>query len=158
MPVYVSHGKNVCGLSSMKDYFGIWFYQGALLQDKNQVLINANPGKTQALRQWRMTSVKDIKSRFIKSYVLEAVSLAEQGKQIKPARNKPIHVPPELQKVLSNAPSLNKAFESLSKTYKREYTEYISDAKKEETKLRRIDKIVPMILEAKGLNDKYRQK
>ena len=156
MPVYVANGKNVCGISSMKNYFGIWFYQGVLLEDNDKVLINAQEGKTQAMRQWRMTSIKDIKSRSIKKYVLEAVALAEQGKEIKPARNKPINVPPVLQKALSSNKTLSKAFEALSKSCKREYTDYIAEAKKAETKLRRIDKIVPMIIEAKGLNDKYR--
>ena len=40
----------------------------------------------------------------------------------------------------------------------REYTraEYISDAKRDETKVKRLAKIMPMIQEGKGLNDKYR--
>ena len=40
---------------------------------------------------------------------------------------------------------------------KREYAEYIIEAKKRETKIKRIVKIIPMIVEGKGLNDKYRK-
>jgi len=34
--------------------------------------------------------------------------------------------------------------------------EYISEAKREETKMKRLDKITPLILEKKGLYDKYK--
>ncbi len=156
IPVYVANGKNVAGIISMKKYFGIWFYQGALLSDSAQVLINAQEGKTKALRQWRMTSLKDIKTRTIKQYVLEAIGLAKQGREIKPTRNKPINIPAELQKTLAANKEVSKAFDSLSKSFKREYSDYISEAKRDETKQRRLKKIVPMILGAEGLHDKYR--
>ncbi|WP_325262934.1 YdeI/OmpD-associated family protein, partial [Flavobacterium sp.] len=38
----------------------------------------------------------------------------------------------------------------------KEFIEYIESAKREETKLTRIEKIKPMILDNIGLNDKYR--
>jgi uncharacterized protein YdeI (YjbR/CyaY-like superfamily) len=34
--------------------------------------------------------------------------------------------------------------------------DYITGAKREETKLKRIEKIIPLILESKGLYDKYK--
>ena len=40
----------------IRDYVGLWFYQGALLSDPQQVLINAQTGRTKASRQWRYTS------------------------------------------------------------------------------------------------------
>jgi uncharacterized protein YdeI (YjbR/CyaY-like superfamily) len=38
----------------------------------------------------------------------------------------------------------------------REYCEYISEAKRDATKLKRLEKIIPMIIEGVGLNDKYK--
>ena len=38
----------------------------------------------------------------------------------------------------------------------REYAEYVSAAKRDDTKQKRIDKILPMIASGAGLNDKYR--
>jgi uncharacterized protein YdeI (YjbR/CyaY-like superfamily) len=157
MPVYVAeNGKNVVGIFCAKAYFGIWFYQGALLKDAGQVLTNAQEGKTKALRQWRFLNLKDLKVRQIKKYILEATQLAEAGVEIKPIRNKPLNIPSLLQVRLSKDSQLHSAFDDLSLSRRREYADYISDAKKDETKLRRIEKIVPMILEAKGLNDRYR--
>ncbi|MFK7769970.1 MAG: YdeI family protein [Mariniblastus sp.] len=156
MPVYVYKTKNVVGIFATKTYFGLWFYQGALLTDEDEVLINAAERKTRALRQWRMSSAKDIKVRAIKKYIVEAMNLVEQGRQIKPVRNKPIVVPAELQRALAANPNARTNYEKMSKTCRREYADYISDAKKPETKLRRIEKILPMILSSTGLNDKYR--
>ena len=156
MPVYVGGGKNIVGIFVAKTYFGLWFYQGALLKDTDKVLVNAQEGKTKALRQWRMTSKKDIKVRLIKKYILEAVALAEAGKEIKPNRSKPVVVPPELIEALQQNRSAQAIFEKMSKTCRREYADYISEAKRDETKRRRIEKLIPMILAKVGLNDQYR--
>ena len=75
-PVYTNaDGKNVVGIGGFKSYFGLWFFEGAALEDKEEVLINAQPGKTKMLRQWRMTSVKEIRPAVIKKYVKEAAAL-----------------------------------------------------------------------------------
>ena len=47
-------------------------------------------------------------------------------------------------------------FEKLTPGKQKEYIEYINSAKKEETKKDRLEKITPLILEGKGLNDKYK--
>lgn len=155
-PCYQVDGKLICGLGSFKSYVGIWFFQGALLADKEKVLINAQDGKTKAMRQWRFSSKKDIKVRLIKSYIKEAIELQRQGKEIKPQRGKPVEVPPQLDAALAKNKKAKASFERLTLGKKREYAEYISTAKREETKATRLEKILPMILEDKGLNDKYR--
>ena len=76
-PCYTYKGKNVVGAVAFKSYFGLWFHQGSLLEDKANVLINAQEGKTKTLRQWRMNSAKDIKPAVIKRYVKEAMGLIE---------------------------------------------------------------------------------
>jgi uncharacterized protein YdeI (YjbR/CyaY-like superfamily) len=53
VPVYTFEGKNIVGTTAFKSYVGLWFFQGALLKDKKKKLINAQTGKTKALRQWR---------------------------------------------------------------------------------------------------------
>lgn len=75
-PVYMAHGKNVVGLAAFKSYFGLWFFEGARLADKDGVLVNAQEGKTKALRQWRMTNAADIRASAIKAYVKEAAAIA----------------------------------------------------------------------------------
>ena len=157
-PCYTYGGKNVVGMAGFKSYFGLWFHQGALLKDQKKFLINAQEGRTKALRQWRMQTAKDIKPAIIKSYVKEAIKLAKEGKHIAPARKKPIVVPKVLEKAFQQNKSASVNFKNMRPGLQREYADYIADAKLEDTKLRRIEKILPMISKGVGLNDKYRRR
>jgi uncharacterized protein YdeI (YjbR/CyaY-like superfamily) len=157
-PCYTMDGKNVVGLIGFKAYFGLWYHQGALLKDTKNVLINAQEGKTRALRQWRMTSAKDIKPTVIKAYIRQAISLVKKGKEIKSERNKPITLPAELNNALRRQKGATAAFRQLRPGLQREYADYVADAKRDDTKRRRIEKIMPMIAAGIGMNDKYRQR
>ena len=155
-PCYVSDGKNVVGMGAFKSYCGLWFFQGALLSDPKNVLINAQEGTTKALRQWRFKSKKEINSRLIKAYVKEAIEHQKQGLEIKPAKKGALKIPPELETALAKNKRAEEAFTTLTQGKQREYADYIAQAKREETKTKRIKKILPMIKAGQGLNDKYR--
>lgn len=86
MPCYTHGGKNIVSLVAFKSYFGLWFHQGALIDDSSNKLINAQEGKTKALRQWRMTHSRDIKPTIIKRYVKASIANVDQGVEIKPVR------------------------------------------------------------------------
>ncbi|WP_108867231.1 YdeI/OmpD-associated family protein [Aquimarina aquimarini] len=155
-PVYTINNKNVIGLGAFKSYVGIWFYQGVFLEDKKKKLINAQEGKTKGLRQWRFTNIIDIDRGLVLSYVKEAINNQKAGKEIKKEKSTEIKIPTELLNVLINNEIFKKAFEGLTLFKQKEYAAYISDAKRETTRLSRLEKIKPMILEGIGLNDKYR--
>jgi len=155
-PCYTFDGKNVVGLGAFKSYLGLWFFQGALLSDKKKVLINAQKGKTKALRQWRFESADEIDARRIKAYVKEAIAVQKKGLAIQPERGKKVVVPAELDGALRRNAKAKAGFQQLTPGKRREYAEYIASAKREETKLKRVEKILPMIVAGKGLHDKYR--
>lgn len=155
-PVYCEEGKNIVGMGAFKSYVGLWFFQGVFLKDKAKVLVNAQEEKTKALRQWRFHSIKEIDVKLVKEYVKEAIENQRKGKEIKPNRKKELVIPNELQVALKANKNLSQTFEKLSDACKREYADYISEAKREETRYRRIEKITPMIISLKGLNDKYK--
>ncbi len=156
-PCYTYKGKNVVGIGAFKSYFGLWFHQGALLKDDKDVLINAQTGKTKALRQWRMSSAKDIKPGIIKRYVNEAMALVDTGREIKADRTAPIEVPEELNKAMRRYKGATAAYKELRRGLQREYADYIASAKRDATRQSRIEKILPMIVAGVGLNDKYRR-
>ena len=156
-PCYTINGKNVLGLGAFKSYVGIWFHQGALLSDPYKVLINAQEGTTKALRQWRFNNIDEIDETGIKTYVAEAIENQKQGIVIKADRNKQLSLPPELMHALVNNPQAKACFDELTKGKQREYAEYIAEAKREDTKQKRLEKVLPMILVKRGLNDKYRR-
>lgn len=155
-PVYALDNKNVVGLAAFKSYVGIWFYQGALLADEDKVLVNAQEGKTKALRQWRFQSLQEINSEQVKKYISEAIENQKKGFEIKPQK-KELRIPKQLQAAIDQNRELQTRFNQLSRGKQIEYAEYISEAKQNVTKSRRLEKIVPMIFEQKGLHDKYKR-
>ena len=83
-PVYSLHGKNVVGTGAFKTYVGLWFFQGAFLKDPAGLLVNAQDGKTKALRQLRFTTKEEIDYDLVKKYIREAIQNQKAGKEIKP--------------------------------------------------------------------------
>ena len=158
-PVYTYQGKNVVGLGAFKSYVGLWFFQGGLLKDQNNHLMNAQDGKTKAMRQWRFKDLRDIKKsmKLIEIYLQEAIDNQKKGLTIKPERNKPVDIPKELQDALSTETDLQNHFNNLSLSKRRDFAEYITTAKRSETKLKRLVKILPMIKAGIGMNDQYKK-
>lgn len=158
MPVYTLKNKNVAGISAFKSHVGIWFFQGVFLSDPEKKLINAQEGVTKALRQWRFGSFDEIEKEkdTILIYLQEAIKNQEEGKDMKPDRNKPVDIPPELEKAFKEDPALKLSFDSLTLSKRREFAEYINQAKRTETRERRVEKILPMIRVGTGLNDRYK--
>jgi len=157
MPVYTINNKNVFGICRFKAFFGVWFYQGVFLKDTKKVLRNAQEGKTKAMRHWNFTTIEDIDDDALLAYMNEAIENQKAGKEIKPEKKAATFKMPELLKeVIDKDPSLKNAFEAFTPYKQKEFGEYILDAKQEKTKLRRLEKIVPMIKEGIGLNDSYR--
>ena len=74
----------------------------------------------------------------------------------KPQKTEAPEMPELLAAIFKKNKALTAAFEKLSPGKQKEYIEYISSAKREETKKERLDKITPIILAGKGLNDKYK--
>ena len=156
-PTYVLNNKNVVGLGSFKNHCALWFFNGALLQQNTKLLVNAQEEKTKALRQIRFKENDQLQLSVLKKYVEEAIQLQKDGKEIKPRKSKPIEIPTELEKAFKNDTSLKSAFEKFTKGKQREFTEHIANAKREATKISRLQKCIPMIKAGIGLNDKYRK-
>lgn len=155
--VYVYKGKNILGCVPFKNHFTLWFYNGSFLKDKYKVLINASKDKTKYLRQWRFTNIAEIDERKILEYVYESILLLEKGIEGKPSKFKAVPIPSFLLAELENNKHLNECFNKLSPGKQKEYSLYIEEAKQESTKAKRLEKIIPLILKNKGLNDKYKK-
>lgn len=155
-PVYTIQNKNVLGIMAFKNHFGLWFFNGVYLSDPENVLENAQEGKTKAMRHWKFCDINEIDRKLILQYMKEAIENQKRGLAIKPERKKTTVIPELLNKALRANELLRRRFESLAPYKQREYCEYIDTAKQEKTKLRRLERILPMIEEGIGFNDKYR--
>ncbi|PQJ32065.1 hypothetical protein BST92_09055 [Nonlabens arenilitoris] len=72
-PCYTLKGKNLIGMVGFKNHCAVWFHKGALLKDDKNVLINAQPGKTQMLRQIRYKENEAVDTQLLENYISETI-------------------------------------------------------------------------------------
>lgn len=156
VPVYTIQNKNVFGIMAFKNHFGLWFFNGVYLSDPENVLQNTQEGKTKAMRHWKFIDTHKLDRKLILQYMEEAIENQKRGLAIRPERKKTTVVPELLNKALGANNLLRSRFEGLAPYKQREYCEYIDTAKQVNTKLSRLERILPMIEEGIGFNDKYR--
>ena len=101
-PTYMFEQKNLIALGGYKAFVSLWFYQGALLKDEKNLLVNAQEGVTKAQRQLRFTHVDEIDPDLVKSYTLETIANQKAGKEIKADTRKPLIIPEELESALTS--------------------------------------------------------
>jgi len=153
-PCYTLGKGNVAIIQGFKDYCAIMFFKGALLEDKEGLLIR--PGKhTQAGRQIRFTNVQEVTGMeaILKAYVHEAVEVERAGRQVKLKETSDFEIPEEFQAKLDEMPVLKDAFKALTPGRQRAYIFHFSSAKQSKTRQSRVEKCISRILEGKGLND-----
>lgn len=155
-PVFTYNNKNVIGIGGFTNYIAIWFYKGVFLKDEAGLLVNANEENTKSLRQWRFSSINEIDEKQVLAYINEAIEIEKQGLAIAPSKKETV-IPELLQAKLDSDVLFNIAFKAFTPFKQREFCEYIAEAKQDKTKAVRLEKIVPLILEGRGLNDRYRK-
>ncbi|MEX0721966.1 MAG: DUF1801 domain-containing protein [Balneolaceae bacterium] len=156
IPYYTIKNKNVLGFAAFKKHVAIWFVNGVFLDDPNNLLVNAQEGVTKAVRQLRYNSGEKPDKKVIKNFVEQAIANQKAGKEVKPEKKETLQIPPELKAAFSEHSGLEKSFNSFTAYKKREFADYISEAKQAATKERRLAKIIPLMQEGIGLHDKYR--
>src|SRR5207248_3741897 len=149
-PTYTSDGKNVVILQGFKEYFGLGFFQGALLKDPKKVLVQL--GQVQAGRVMKFTGAKNIRAKAatIKAYVREAIAAEKAGLRMKKRSTSDFPVPEELTQRFRRDPRFKRAFEALTPGRQRSYLYHFATAKQSATRAARIDKAMPAIFEGRG--------
>jgi uncharacterized protein YdeI (YjbR/CyaY-like superfamily) len=155
--VYTINNGNVLMIGAFKNHVGLWFYNGVFLKDPYGVLENVQEGKTKAMRHWKFTDVEDMDTKIISEYVMEAIENERKGLKWKPEKSEEVELPELLAQAFSTDKEFKTAFETLTPFKQKEYVEHIATAKRESTKISRLEKIKPMVLDGVGLNDKYRK-
>lgn len=145
----------VAGMAAFKAHARFGFWKSSLMKDPAGILKAEKGG----MAGMRLESQKDLPpQKVLIQYVKEAVALNEAGVKAKrPApRKKP---PPKAPDVLMAALKKNKAaltaFEAFPPSHKREYIEWITEAKQEATRERRLKQAIEWIAEGKPRNWKY---
>jgi uncharacterized protein YdeI (YjbR/CyaY-like superfamily) len=145
----------LCGMAAFKEHCNFGFWKGSLI-----VAADGNRG-TDALSQFsQIRKVADLPSRkVLAGYVKQAMKLNEEGAKA-PARAKPkvkkeLVVPEILTSALRKNTKARAAFEAFSPSHRKEYVEWITEAKTEATRDRRLATAIEWMAEGKPRNWKY---
>jgi uncharacterized protein YdeI (YjbR/CyaY-like superfamily) len=151
------HGGIMVGIAAFKQYCTIGFWKAPLLMlDGKPVSKEMASGTGQF---GKLTSIKDLpaRSKLVK-LVKDAAKLNESGVNMPRAPRKapkPVEVPSDLNKALQKNAKARAVFEAFAPSHKREYVQWIVEAKTDETRQRRLDQAVEWIAEGKQRNWKY---
>ena len=157
-PCYTFQGKNIVLIHGFKAYCALLFHKGALLKDSENLLIQQTKN-VQAARQIRFTNKKEIMvlEATIKTYIFEAIEVEKAGVEVKMKKTSEFEMPAELQIKFEDNPDLKAAFKALTPGRQRGYLLYFGQAKQAKTRMSRIEKCIPNILNGIGLKDDYKK-
>lgn len=157
-PHFDYKGEMMCSMASFKQHAVFGFWKAPLMKDP--VLVQNASAETAMGHLGRITSLKDLPNdKKMTAWIKEAMLLNDKGIKL-PSKPKPekkeIVTPDDLQKALTkNKPAL-KVFEAFSYSDKKEYVEWVTGAKTEVTRNKRIATAVAQTAEGKSLNWKYK--
>lgn len=147
-PNYNCHGM-LCGIWAFKEHVTLVFFQGTLINDKYSVLLS-NPDNLHN-RHIKFTDVSQINPELIQDYLLQSIENNKKGLKINQTKIKSIEIPYYIKEVLENTGLLD-SFNNMSYSHKKEYIMWIKEAKKEETRYRRIEKMIEKLRDKFGLS------
>jgi uncharacterized protein YdeI (YjbR/CyaY-like superfamily) len=153
-PCYTYQGSNIVLIHGFKNYFALLFFKGALINDKQGILIRQTEN-VQDRRQIRFSNPNEIVNlkSVIKDYIKEAIEIEKAGLKVAFKKTADFNMPEEFDLRLEMDKKLKTAFEGLTPGRQRGYLLYFSSAKQSKTRESRIEKNIPNILDGKGLDD-----
>ncbi len=159
-PHFNYKGAMMCSMASFKAHCSIGFWKAALMKDAEELLAMAR-SETAMGHLGRITSLNDLpKDAALTRYIKDAMLLNETGAKL-PAKItaiKELTVPAYFKKALKANKKALAQFEAFPYSHKKEYVEWITEAKTDATRQKRIDTTLEWLSEGKGRNWKYSKK
>jgi uncharacterized protein YdeI (YjbR/CyaY-like superfamily) len=159
MPFFLQQGVILCHMAAFKQHcaFGFWG------REMRNTLAKDGLKSSDAMGSLgRITSLRDLPSdKLLLAYMQQAAALVESGERKKsidrPKKHvkKTVRVPAELAAALKKNKLAAKAFAAFSPSCRREYSEWIAEAKRPETKQKRLTQSVQWIAQGKSRHWKY---
>lgn len=156
-PHFIYKNEILCSMAAFKHHCAFVFWKAALMKDKS-LMENAKSESAMG-HLGKITSLKDLPSE--KKLVLlikEAMKLNERGIKVSKKNKsirKEIKIPRDFQSAISKNKKAKSVFDNFPPSHKREYIEWITEAKRDETRKKRIKQAVEWISEGKHRNWKY---
>ena len=161
MPFFDYKGEMLCHIASFKQHAVMGFWKAALMKDA--VLLENAKAETAMGHLGKITSLKDLPSdKKITAWVKEAMVLNDKGFKLpskaKTADKKELVVPDYFTKALAKNKKAKQVFENFAYSHKKEYVMWITEAKTEETRNKRMATALEWIAEGKSRLWKYEKK
>ena len=123
------------------------------MKDPKNLLIQQTPN-VQAGRQLRFKNLEEIvkAKKVIKAYMLEAIAVEESGVEVPMKKPVPVELPKDIAAAMKKISGLTPAFKKLTPSAQREYMMFFESAKKEETRIARVEKYADKIIAGKRMN------
>lgn len=148
-----SYNGMICGYGAFKGHVKFTFFNGSAMKDSKKLFNHCVDN--QFSRSIKYTDVSEIDEKAIAEYVKESIDVNTKGfKRV--VSDKTVVVPDDLEKALSKSKQASTFFNNLSYAYRKDFVEWVSTAKRTETRLDRISKTVSMCREGRRLNDQYK--
>lgn len=151
MPSFLHGGRILCGIAAFKQHCSFWFWRGMNLSDAD--------GRDGMGAFGRITSRKDLPSKkALVAHLKKAIEFCEAGaKFARPhaAPKPPPEAPEDLLAALKKNRKACNTYESFGPGAKREYVEWICEAKRDATRAKRLAQAVEWMAEGKQRNWKY---
>lgn len=150
MPTFMYHGI-LCGMAAFKRHVSFGFWRHALVM--GQGVERDGMGSF-----GKVTKISELPAKSkLAAYVKEAMRLNESGVTTpRPSRKRaPLPLPAEFSAALKKNSKAATAFAGFSPSCRREYIEWITEAKREETRSKRLAQAIAWIAEGKVRNWKY---
>jgi uncharacterized protein YdeI (YjbR/CyaY-like superfamily) len=148
----------LCGMASFKNHCAFGFWKGAMILGKH------GRKTEEAMGQFgRITNVSDLpKDEVLVHYIKEAIKLNDTGAKLpaksKSKERKELNIPDYFTAALRKNKGAWTTFESFSHSNKKEYVEWMTEAKSEETRKKRLEIAIEWISQGKVRNWKYIRK
>ena len=150
---HFDHKGTVCSMASFKQHCAFGFWKQSLMEK------DAFPAQKTAMGSFgRITSLDDLPDEKVMiQLVHQAVELNEKGVKVvkKPVERKELVVPDDLTAALKQNKKAQTAFDKFGYSHRKEYIEWITEAKTEATRNKRLATTVEWLSEGKGRNWKY---
>jgi len=159
MPYFDYKGSILCNMAAFKQHCAFGFRKASIMKDPEGLF---NKEGHNAMGQFdRITSVKDLPTdKILIAYIKEAAILNEEEIKLpvkpKTAATKELIIPSALTNALNKNKRALNIFTNFSPSNKREYAEWISEAKTEATRNKRIETAIEWIAEGKNRHWKYK--
>ena len=156
-PNFEYKNEMLCHFASFKKHCAFGFWKGSLMKDQ---WLKENAEMENAMGHYgKITSLKDLPAdKIIMAHIKEAMKLNDEGIKVprtKPGKASPIETPGYFLKEIRKNKNAWSNWEKFSNSHKKEYVEWIVDAKREETRDKRMQQAIEWIAEGKGRNWKY---